>query len=52
MWRRPEFAEGKKGFLFRPNRGHDGTVLADQPMSQVARTTKLYDRTPGAAHAR
>jgi integrase len=28
-------AEDKKGFLFRTSRGHDGTVLSDQPMTQV-----------------
>src|ERR1700683_1831592 len=28
-------AEDKKGFLFRTSRGHGGTVLADQPMTQV-----------------
>jgi integrase len=25
----------RKGFLFRTARGHDGTVLSDQPMTQV-----------------
>jgi integrase len=25
----------KKAFLFRTSRGHDGTVLSDQPMTQV-----------------
>jgi integrase len=28
-------AEDKKGFLFRTSRGHGGTALADQPMTQV-----------------
>jgi site-specific recombinase XerD len=27
--------EDKKGFLFRTSRGHGGTALADQPMTQV-----------------
>jgi integrase len=27
-------AEDRKGFLFRPSRGHMGTVLADRPMRQ------------------
>jgi site-specific recombinase XerD len=28
-------AEDKKGFLFRTSRGHGGTALAEQPMTQV-----------------
>jgi integrase len=28
-------AEDRKGFLFRTSRGHGGTALADQPMTQV-----------------
>jgi integrase len=28
-------AADKKGFLFRTSRGHGGTTLADQPMTQV-----------------
>src|SRR5438477_12219281 len=27
-------AEDRKGFLFRTSRGHNGTVLSDQPMTQ------------------
>jgi integrase len=33
--RRRRLAADKKGFLFRTSRGHDGTVLSDQPMTQV-----------------
>jgi site-specific recombinase XerD len=28
-------AADKKAFLFRTSRGHDGTALSDQPMTQV-----------------
>jgi integrase len=30
-----DIAADKKGFLFRTSRGHDGTVLSDQPMIQA-----------------
>ena len=30
-----EIAADKKAFLFRTSRGHGGTTLADQPMSQA-----------------
>jgi integrase/recombinase XerC len=49
-------AEDRKGWLFRTSRGHDATVLSEQPMNQsdawrmirrraVTAGTKLYDRT-------
>jgi site-specific recombinase XerD len=30
-----DIGQDRKGFLFRTSRGHDGTALADQPMTQV-----------------
>jgi site-specific recombinase XerD len=45
-------AADKKGFLFRTSRGHRGTALADQPMTQVDAWRCASARSPPALRRR
>jgi site-specific recombinase XerD len=44
-------AEDRKGFLFRTSRGHNGSILSDQPMAQSNAWRMIRKRAAGAGIA-